>query len=336
MAKALVTKAPKHTAGASTGSPKIVLLLSILATVFFILTLLLSFMLFKNGPVPQDQVKAKVATFGEVVSSEPLGDTGMTAWVLKPKGTNQNAIFYSTKDGKAFIDGTIFNIADGKDLTTPLLAKNNIAPATAPNTDPQTVTATPVSATGHPTPEQVVTQSTEGEPLGEFKGTVPEVIKVLDSMPGYKEDKSMKPEDTVYVVYDPRCPYCHKLYEMTRNVDFKGKNITIKWLPTVALGQSNGKDEIARQAAFAFEAKDGADFGCTFSQEKPLAAKFGDQETQALGLNLSLLYEAADKTYGKDAPKAVPAVFYLNKKNGLPKMIYGSTDPAVFKIIFGS
>ncbi|RXF38773.1 hypothetical protein EG864_15845, partial [Enterococcus faecalis] len=45
--------------------------------------------------------------------------------------------------------------------------------------------------------------------------------------------------DTLYIIVDPRCPYCRKAYNITR--EYVKKGYTIKWIPTVALGDpANG------------------------------------------------------------------------------------------------
>lgn len=68
---------------------------------------------------------------------------------------------------------------------------------------------------------------------GSFKGAVPESMKTVDSLAGVKEGKGGI-GDTVYIIIDPRCPYCREAYNLTRAYAAKGHSI--KWIPSAALG----------------------------------------------------------------------------------------------------
>lgn len=198
---------------------------------------------------------------------------------------------------------------------------------TAAKTQP--AAQTPVTA-------QVNGQDRVGMAIGEFKGEVPKVIGLLDSLKGFKEDPSVKPEDTVYVIYDPRCPYCHGLFDrIHKEVDLKQKKITVKWLPTVALGAKGDNDPVIARAAYGTIAKNLEEFSNSFANKPIPEVKVTDQMKVDLNDNLEFLYEASNRTFGESAPKSVPAVFFLDKQTGVPQMMYGASEDTVFKNIFG-
>lgn len=193
----------------------------------------------------------------------------------------------------------------------------------------QPAAQTPVTA-------QVNGQDRVGMAIGEFKGEVPKVISLLDNLKGFKEDPSVKPEDTVYIIYDPRCPYCHGLFDKIHNeIDLKQKKITVKWLPTVALGAKGDNDPVIARAAYGFVAKNLEEFSNSFANKPVPEFKVTDQMKVDLNDNLEFLYEASNRTFGESASKSVPAVFFLDKQTGVPQMMYGASEDTVFKNIFG-
>lgn len=172
-----------------------------------------------------------------------------------------------------------------------------------------------------------------GMAVGEFEGEVHPIIDILAKLKGFKYDESVAPADTVYIIYDPRCPYCHGLFDKIKTIDLKAKKITIKWLPSLALGET---EEAKKFAAMGFDAKSVADFEASFKPDtdvsgvKPTAA-----HQDAINDNTAFLFEASDQTFGPDHPKSVPAVFFIDKKTGAPNMMYGAADDSIFRQIFG-
>lgn len=172
-----------------------------------------------------------------------------------------------------------------------------------------------------------------GMAVGKFEGEVHPLVNVLDELKGFKYDESVAPADTVYVVYDPRCPYCESLFDKVSNVDLKEKQITVKWLPSLALGDT---PEARATSAAGIDAKNIEDFEATFRSDFDTSTVEVTQEHEdAFNANMALLFEASDQTFGKDHPKSVPAVFFIDKATGAPHMMYGASDDSVFKQIFG-
>lgn len=172
-----------------------------------------------------------------------------------------------------------------------------------------------------------------GMAIGKLKGDIHPIVNILDDLRGFKIDKSVAPEDTVYVIYDPRCPYCTELFQKTEKLDLKAKGITIKWLPTIALGL----DSLAeKQAAIGLRAKSVADLSKGFGQNIDTSGiEVSENETDALNENLAFLFEASNQTFGESHGVAVPATFFIDKETGTPNMMYGASDEEIFKQIFG-
>lgn len=171
--------------------------------------------------------------------------------------------------------------------------------------------------------------------VGEYKGETPEIFNLLDKMGGFKMDESVSPADTVYVVYDPRCPYCKSLYEKLINTDLKGKGITIKWLPTVALGVEGENDPAVKRAAYGLIAKNTDEFASSMDGANPTDFEMTTDMMMRLDENLAFLHESSVQTFGADHDKSVPATFFLDKNTGSPQMMYGASDDQVFRTIFG-
>lgn len=169
--------------------------------------------------------------------------------------------------------------------------------------------------------------------VGKYEGEAHPIVNILDGLKGFKYDESVPAADTVYIIYDPRCPYCHALFDKIETIDLKAKQITIKWLPTLALGEN---ETAAKQASLSLRAKTVADFEAGFlTATDTSGVELTQQDRDALNENMAFLFEASDQTFGVDHPKSVPAAFFIDKKTGTPNMMYGASDEAVFKQIFG-
>lgn len=260
-----------------------------------------------------EAVKAAVEKFGTVQEQERIGN--ITANVVKTE--NGEAVIYSTADGNNLIMGDIYDL-DGKPVFEALLQKmydrTDVAAPQAGNT----------------------AEGTIGQVLGEFTGTLPESFNYLESLGGYKEDPSKSPADTVYVVYDPRCPYCHEFFKKSRQIDLAAKGVTIKWLPTTALGSEEPGSDAEKLAVKAMYIKSPEEFAATFGKNPTIPdIEVTDQDRQKLQENLQMLIGSVQELHGPNAPVAVPTAFYMDKKANQPRLVQAPNDDDVFKMIFG-
>lgn len=136
-----------------------------------------------------------------------------------------------------------------------------------------------------------------------------------------------KNQHVVYIFFDPNCPYCHKLYQDTRDW-VKRKAIEIRWIPVgVLTATSPGK------AAAMLEAKD------------PLKAFYQDEEHYARGEGGGGIDETLMSTKTEAALKinvhllrlsgidAVPTILFRDG-NGQPIIIQGAPSKDILRKIF--
>lgn len=258
------------------------------------------------------QVKTAVEKFGVVQNQHTIGN--ITANVVKTDAGQ--AVIYSTKDGQNLIMGDIYDL-DGKPVFEEVLQQLYNASA---NNVPQAATA----------------EGGVGQVLGEFKGELPETFNYLESLGGYKQDPSKSPADTVYVVYDPRCPYCHEFFRKTQNIDLEAKGVTIKWLPTTALGQAEPGSDAEKLAAKGLHINSAEEFAQTFQKNPTIPdIEVTDEDRAKLNENLLMLMSSVEEINGPNAPKSVPTAFYMDKQAGVPRLVAGPNEASVFAMIFG-
>lgn len=268
-----------------------------------------------NVPAP-----ASITKYGKVVSSKDLGVGGLTAWTLERDG--KQVIMYTTADSKAVISGIVWDTSTGQNLSdqfiTPNLIAKNASAATA---------ITQQVANG----QQLQTgQNIVGMLDGKFTGEVPKPIKAIESLAGIKEG-SGPVEDTVYIIFDPRCPYCKKSYNLTRKYIDMG--YTIKWIPSLALGQ----DETAQNTLAAMmQSKDAVKLFRDHMEGKSIEPATADTKTIGdLKTNLAYMF-AAFKNSGEQGAPGVPVAFFVNHLTGKAHMLMGTSEQAVLDSIFGS
>lgn len=159
---------------------------------------------------PSASLKKQMAEMGSVQKVEPFV-SGLTAWTIKAKNQKE-AIFFTTADEKTIIHGTVYNAKDKKNLSNQL-KQNKIKP------------------------------QGQKQILSSAKGYDHEVFKAVKKLHGVVDGNKENP-NTVYVLYDPRCLYCHQAFNKTR--EYVKNGASIKWIPLLAINQSeNGKQMAA-------------------------------------------------------------------------------------------
>jgi hypothetical protein len=262
---------------------------------------------------PIDQM-ALMQRYGNVLDRRPVGAGNLTAWTVVKNG--RTVILYTTGDGQAIISGVVWESATGRNLSDQFVTG-------VPNVKPPLGGS--VAAVNAPAPTAM-----SAALVGKYSGSIPESIKTIDSLAGVKEGNGGQ-ADTLYVIFDPRCPYCRKAYSETR--EYIKRGFTIKWIPTVALGNPAQGLPLA---ATVLQAKPG-------QQAEALRRVLGNHEEipstptkateEALSRNLDFFF-AAFKNNGVEQA-GVPAAFFLDKRTGKPRMMTGISEPAVIEAIFG-
>lgn len=261
-------------------------------------------------PTGGQSPEAMVSKYGTIKSHQPVGKGGLTAWNIEKNG--KEVVLYTTEDSDALIMGVVWDAATGKNLSDNLFINKHPTVQQSPS-----VLTTP--------PENRNSNSFAFE--GEFKGEMPESIKTVDSLSGYKEGNGDM-ANTLYIIIDPRCPYCRKAYSMTRKYIEKGA--TIKWIPTAALGDPmNG----IPMAAAILQSEDRQTLHRLLGNHEQIKVSPSKETVEKLKLSLDFMYAAFKQNGDKEA--GVPVAFYIDRRTNRPKMMTGVSEPVILEDILG-
>lgn len=146
---------------------------------------------------------------------------GMTAYSVEKDG--KPLVIYVTADSAVAFVGVMFDAQTGANLSDVVvqraenLAKNG---------------AKPKDSLGSGVASEVA-----AAPNRPANADVQKISSRLSSavVAGITEGKG-SPGETTFVFFDPRCPYCHKLYLNSRDLVVRGA--TVKWIPVNTLGDA--------------------------------------------------------------------------------------------------
>lgn len=240
----------------------------------------------------------------------------LLAWTIVINGTPQ--VVFTTSDEQVVITGNAFDIKTMDSVSLPILQN---AQQKLGGSDP----SNSASGLGNPLGQEQVTVDF-AEIVGTWNKDLPPAIELLSKLKGAKEGKGSD-ADTLYVLYDPRCPNCHEAYRETRKYIEKG--FSIKWIPTVLLKKS---DEGYKLAAATLH--DSSLLGKAFSKDTTGLSDATEADKKAIDENQAFLVQATQQSTNSNTI-AVPTAFYLNKKTGQPKMTTGLSDASILDMIFG-
>lgn len=209
------------------------------------------------------------------------------------------------------------------------------APASAPTaaaTSPVAMSAatTTASASAASTPTVIPQPSAKFGLQGEWQGSVSPVLDVFENLPGaVVGDASMKPQDSVYIFFDPRCPYCKQTYAAVKD---NWPQRRVKWIPGVLLGET---DEAYAMAASVMDTQNGSANLNTImtggNLNAPAATK--EQREQLIG-NAAMLFALVEKM-DPGSRVGVPAMYWLHRPNGLLSYANGVAQKEALEKVFG-
>ena len=259
-----------------------------------------------------------VQRYGTVIDQRLIGAGGLTAWTVEKNG--RRVVLYTTSDGQAIISGVVWDSISGRNLSdqfatgmpsVPLAVANAVPPSPVP-------------------PSSVASAQPVGALVGTFTGSLPESIKTIDALAGVKEGKGGA-ADTLYVIYDPRCPYCRKAYSATR--EYVKRGFTIKWIPAMALGNPGQGIPLAASVLQARPSEQKDMLRRVLGEKEEIPAVPTKATQEALKRNLEFFF-AAFKNNGVDQA-GVPVAFFLDKRTGKPRMMTGVSELPVIEAVFG-
>lgn len=150
-------------------------------------------------------------------------------------------------------------------------------------------------------------------------------IQTLYSLAAWQEGKATDPDKILYVIIDPRCPYCSAAYKNLR--PYVKQGMTVRWLSTQALGRST---EAAKLSAAVMRGGEDAHNVMSHSRRHlKNTSPVTKQEQDLMRENLNYLFESFKENPEVGSP-GVPAAFYVDK-NGNFTMLQGLSDETVVK-----
>ena len=275
------------------------------------------------GVLPADDpVMTHLGRYGTPVTKQSLPVGGLTQWTVISK-SGRTVQLYTTADGQAVMSGVIWNLATGQNVSDHVAA-----PTFQPNGQVANAGPTVVAPPGAP-PSNLV--SGRGALPAAFDGKapadIPEAIKTVDSLAGYTEGKGGM-GDTLYIIIDPRCPYCRRAFQNTREHVKNGA--TIKWIPTAALGDPGRGVPLATTV---LRSKDAAVMNRLLGQHEEIATSPTPKEAQELQRNLDFMFDAFRQN--NEPNPGVPVAFFIDRRTGKPRMMMGVSESVVIEDILG-
>jgi hypothetical protein len=248
---------------------------------------------------------AVIQRYGTILHRQALGVAGLTAWTVAKDG--HRLVLYSTSDGQAIFSGIVWDSATGKNLSDSVLPVANAA-----------------------SPVGMSAAAAGGALLGRYSGPIPESIKTIDSLVGIKEGQG-GPSETLYVIWDPRCPYCRRAYANTR--EYVKRGFTIKWIPAAALPNPEQGWALAATILQAPPAQQANLLRRVLGEHEPLATVPTEATRTTLTRNLQFFFAAFQNNGIGRA--GVPAAFFLDRRTGQPRMMTGISELPVIEAVFG-
>jgi hypothetical protein len=240
---------------------------------------------------------------GITVTGYQKGASGLNVWQVE-KGSTKT-VFYTTADNKTLISGIFWDAESGANLSDAYI---------------------PDSAKLSPDAAVVPQERVELQAANSGPSKISAAISGISKLTGITEGKAA-PDKTLYIIFDPRCPYCHGAYTKTREYVKKGG--TIKWIPTTVLGQSG---DGATLVADILQSKDPVAAMAKTIGKKGRGAAFPNVETmKALRENEEYFFAAFDANPSLGQP-GVPVAFFETQA-GKPQMVVNVDDPVLLSNI---
>ncbi|GAB0154452.1 thioredoxin fold domain-containing protein [Marinobacterium sp. BA1] len=176
------------------------------------------------------------------------GPAGMRGHVLQGKPSEAKILVWQTPDGYHLMMGNLYDHA-GRDLTGLAAehhdAENPLALAVKMALDIDTA----IQSAAQSSQGSEASANASSEQADYYSVGVPEVVDefkhaILDlpsgnQVPWLSSDESDAAKHHMYLFVDPFCPYCHKLLQGIRDVDFKGAQIRVRLIPVSLLGEAS-------------------------------------------------------------------------------------------------
>lgn len=263
----------------------------------------------QTAAVAQPEPPAFFAKQGIKVLSYQKAAGGLNVWQVQRGGTK--TVFYTSPDNKVLMSAVLWDAATGVNLSDNYITRDMLVmPSDVP-----ALTGTP-QALPDMTPTGTLTKMSQ-----EIKGVA--------TLYGIKEGKAAA-DKTLYIMFDPRCKYCHNVYQKTRA--FVKAGGTIKWIPTTVLGDSYGGSSLVADIAQASNPLAALASTLSTPPRASGAARPNEATKKAIAENEAYFFAAFKMNKG--AGEAGVPVAFFETKNGSPQMVGGVDDEALLAKIF--
>lgn len=243
---------------------------------------------------------------GIQVLSYSKGPSGLNIWKVQKDGVQ--TVFYSTPDNKTLISGVMWDAVTAQNLSDQFLPD-----------DPKPLVQAGAQPTGAQAPAA-------GVPAPVDPNGIPIAVKNLSTYFGFKEGRGAV-DKTLYIVFDPRCPYCHQAYTALREQIRKG--VSVMWIPVAVLGDDKVRQESMRWIAEAQKEKDPTLAVAKLFNKQFKGSDIGKDLVQNLIKN-EMFLQASYRENPAVGAVGVPTAYYATKDNA-PNMIQVG-DAAALKI----
>lgn len=286
-------------------------LLTLTITGLVISAIFLAFAIyFKNAKhtVVSDQ---DIEKYGRIVGHKTLSQYGLQAWIVEKNGNR--VVLYAFDGSNTIFTGIVWDARTGVNVSDQFVPLVQQAEMTEP-----------VQGNGMP---MISSPNRVGALESVYEGDIPESMNMLEALAGYKEGVGGI-ADTVYIIIDPRCNYCAQAYRNTRKYIARG--YTIKWIPTVALGQPETGIPLA---ATILQEQDPNIIAKVLDEHANITTEPTEETLGKLADNLDFLIAVFKQNGNK--PAGVPAAFFIDHRSGEPRMLLGVSEDVVLQEIFG-
>ena len=112
--------------------------------------------------------------------------------------------------------------------------------------------------------------------------------------------------------------------------EYVKKGFSIKWIPTIALGDPNVGEPLA---AALIHAKNAQEFDDILNQKIKPAVKPNQKDLNDMAKSLDFMFAAFEQNNQGSA--GVPVAFFLDQRTKQPKMLMGVSEQPILDEIFG-
>lgn len=252
-------------------------------------------------PVLRDQasVPAIIRDGGAQVVEVSSAPGGMTAYTVTKDG--KPLIFYISQDKAVAFVGVMFDAKTGANLSDAFVDRG------------QKLLAGQIKPLVHVPKESSVPGVSVASHLGSA------------AVAGITEGAA-NPAQITYVFFDPRCPYCHKLYQNTRAAAKAGKSI--KWIPVNTLGDEG----VGLSALTLRQGRPGLDDLSNGRMGKGGAIPVSTKERADIQANTQLLKAIVQQA---GLPAATPTIVFQDLNGKLSVIQDDGSDKKALAAAFG-